>query len=370
MADIYAPIRAGSDIAFLGGLINYVVNHERWSTDPIFREDTEDLDGVFSGLMQYDEKSKDWPYNGFVGQYENTSWQYAATAVEHRGWAADTQKSGEQSVGDRDVAQRGAAAGQGTPPGSEQKPLPGPPFEPLVKALLKPPPQRDATLKHPGTVFQIVKRHFARYTPEMVEQTTGCPKETFLKVAETILANSGRDRTTSFAYAVAWTQHTKGPQVIGACALLQLLLGNVGRPGAGIMALRGHASIQGSTDVPTLYHSIHGYMAHPSAPCAPWRSTCWANGAWRAPPATLPSGSTVAPHLMTWGTPRPANAGRDPAKPGPTSRCAAPRPALVGGGAASGTRRGPRSSRSAAPARSWRSGRLPALCPGGQRTPP
>src|SRR2546430_2673288 len=99
----------------------------------------------------------------------------------------------------------------------------------------------------------------------MVERVTGCPKETFLKVAETILANSGRDRTTSFAYAVAWTQHTNGPQTIGCCALLQLLLGNIGRPGAGVMALRGHASIQGSTDIPTLYHSIHGYMNHPSA---------------------------------------------------------------------------------------------------------
>jgi formate dehydrogenase major subunit len=99
----------------------------------------------------------------------------------------------------------------------------------------------------------------------MVARVTGCSKETFLKVADTILANSGRDRTTSFAYAVAWTQHTNGPQTIGCCALLQLLLGNIGRPGAGVMALRGHASIQGSTDVPTLYHSIHGYMNAPSA---------------------------------------------------------------------------------------------------------
>jgi formate dehydrogenase major subunit len=135
----------------------------------------------------------------------------------------------------------------------------------LVKSLLKPPPQRDETLQDPRCVFQIVKKHFSRYTPEMVERTTGCPQDTFLKVAETILANSGADRTTSFAYAVAWTQHTNGPQIIGCCALLQLLLGNFGRPGAGIMALRGHASIQGSTDVPTLYHSIHGYLNAPSA---------------------------------------------------------------------------------------------------------
>jgi formate dehydrogenase major subunit len=135
----------------------------------------------------------------------------------------------------------------------------------LVKSLVKPAPQRDQTLEDPHCVFQIIKKHFSRYTPEMVERTTGCPRETFLKVAETILANSGRDRTTSFAYAVAWTQHTNGPQIIGCAALLQLLLGNFGRPGAGIMALRGHASIQGSTDVPTLYHSIHGYLPHPTA---------------------------------------------------------------------------------------------------------
>src|SRR5207248_6219148 len=142
---------------------------------------------------------------------------------------------------------RDAAAAAGvaaTPPA-------GPPFDPLVRSLLTPLPRRDATLADPRTVFQIVRRHFSRYTPEMVEQVTGCPRETFLKVAETILANSGRERTTAWAYAVGWTQHTYGPQMIGCCALLQLLLGNIGRPGGGIMALRGHASIQGSTDIPT-----------------------------------------------------------------------------------------------------------------------
>jgi formate dehydrogenase major subunit len=275
MSDIYAPIRAGSDIAFLGGLVHYVLNHERWNTDPFFREylvnytnaatiinaefkDTEQLDGVFSGLLEYTEKLKEWPFNGFIGQYDNASWQYAGTEAEARGWVAATQQSGEQTAGQK-------PAGRGPAPGPPKALPKGPPYDALVRSLLKPPPQRDETLRHPGTVFQVLKRHFARYTPEMVARVTGCSQETFLKVAETILANSGRDRTTSFAYAVAWTQHTNGPQVIGCCALLQLLLGNVGRPGGGIMALRGHASIQGSTDVPTLYHSIHGYMAHPSA---------------------------------------------------------------------------------------------------------
>jgi formate dehydrogenase major subunit len=280
VADIYAPIRAGSDIAFLGGIINFVINHERWNTDQFFRDfvthytnapllvgddfkDTEDLDGVFSGLAGYQESSATWPYNAFVGRYDPKSWQYAGTVRGAQGEAAaSTARSGEapgHTGGDGANKQAGAGQAPAAPKPS------GPPFEPIVKSLLKPPPARDDTLRNPRCVFQIVKRHFARYTPEMVERITGCPKDTFLKVAQTLLDHSGRDKTCSFAYAVAWTQHTNGPQVIGCAALLQLLLGNMGRPGGGIMALRGHASIQGSTDVPTLYHSIHGYMSAPSA---------------------------------------------------------------------------------------------------------
>jgi formate dehydrogenase major subunit len=263
MCDLYAPIRAGSDIAFLGGLINYVVNSERWNSDPFFREylvsytnaatlvrkdfkDTEDLDGVFSGLMEYKNEAG-WQYDGFLGSYQNDSWQYDRHPLGQR-----EPRGGEENA---------------TPGGKkpQRQPAPGEPLEAVIRSLHQPPPLRDETLRDSRCVFQLVKRHFSRYTPEMVEQVTGCPKATFLKVAETILENSGRDRTTGWAYAVGWTQHTYGPQMIGCCALLQLLLGNIGRPGGGIMALRGHASIQGSTDVPTLYHSIHGYMSAPSA---------------------------------------------------------------------------------------------------------
>jgi formate dehydrogenase major subunit len=269
VADIYAPIRAGSDIAFLGGLINHVVNSDRWNTDPFFRswvlaytnaatiigedfQDAEDNDGVYSGLMDYKGGVPEWPYNGFVGQYDDRSWQYEGARIGDQGRVAATAQSGEAPGTESGTQQRTARPA-------------GPPFDGLVRSLLKPPPRRDDTLSDPRCVFQIVKRHFRRYTPEMVERTTGCPRATFLRVADTILENSGAERTTSFAYAVAWTQHTSGVQIIGCCALLQLLLGNFGRPGAGIMALRGHASIQGSTDVPTLYHSIHGYMPHPTA---------------------------------------------------------------------------------------------------------
>jgi len=264
MADIHAPIRSGSDVAFLGGLIRYVINDERWQKDDFFRnyllhytnaatiinedyKDTEDLAGKFSGWKPYEGD----PINGFIGEYDNTTWQYARTPVGDQGRSASTAQSGEQSV---------TSGNPGQKPENPQ----GPPYDNLVKSLLKPAPRRDETLQDPNCVFQIVRRHFDRYTPEMVEKVTGCPKETFLKVAETILQNSGRDRTTAFAYALAWTQHTDGPQTIGCCALLQLLLGNIGRPGGGILALRGHATIQGSTDIPTLYHSIQGYMPAPA----------------------------------------------------------------------------------------------------------
>jgi formate dehydrogenase major subunit len=248
MADIYAPIRAGSDIAFLGGLIRYVLEKEKYFKEYVVTytnaatlirddfKDTEDLNGVFSGLMKYTGD----PMNGFIGQYNPESWQYQRAPA---GKAA-TDKPGE--------------------PKPEAAATPASPFEDLVRANLKPAALRDPTLQHPRTVFQTLKRHFSRYTPEMVEKVTGCPKETFLKIAEAITRNSGPERTTAFCYAVGWTQHTYGPQMISCAALLQLLLGNIGRPGGGIMALRGHATIQGSTDVPTLYHSIHGYMAAPS----------------------------------------------------------------------------------------------------------
>ena len=281
MADIHAHIRAGSDIAFLGGLVNFVINHPRWNSDPFFRtwlleysnapfivspefEDAEDKDGVFSGLLEYKGGVAEWPFNGFVGSYDGKTWQYAGTATGATGEpAAQTAKSGEAGPSNR-PHDRGPAAPPGGADARRPAPPPGPPFDALVRSLKKPPPRRDPTLRDPRCVFQIVKRHFARYTPEMVERVTGCPQDLFLKVAETLLENSGPERTSAFVYAVAWTQHTNGPQIIGCAALLQILLGNMGRPGAGIMALRGHASIQGSTDIPTLYHSIHGYLGHPS----------------------------------------------------------------------------------------------------------
>jgi formate dehydrogenase major subunit len=113
-------------------------------------------------------------------------------------------------------------------------------------------------------VFQVLKRHFSRYTPEMVEKLCGIPREEFLKIADVYTSASGRDKTAAICYAVGFTQHSTGVQIIRAAAILQLLLGNIGRPGGGILALRGHTSIQGSTDIPTLYDILPGYLPMPT----------------------------------------------------------------------------------------------------------
>ena len=120
-----------------------------------------------------------------------------------------------------------------------------------------------STLQDPQCVFQILKRHYARYTPEAVSRVCGCRPEELLHVAELLCRNSGRERTGSIAYSLGWTQHSTGPQMIRASAIIQLLLGNIGRPGGGIQALRGHACIQGSTDIPVLFDMLPGYLPQP-----------------------------------------------------------------------------------------------------------
>ena len=213
------------------------------------------------------------PINGFVAQYDSRAGSIAAARPPTRAGPRATAQSGEQSVQSGQAGQPAPAGGHAgrvrVPAGQPDRRCPATPrlggTTSSSARCSSRRPQTDPTLQNPRCVFQIVRRHFARYTPEMVERVTGCPQETFLQVAETLTANSGPERTSSFCYAIAWTQHTYGVQIIGAAALLQLLLGNMGRPGGGIMALRGHATIQGCTDIPTLYHSIHGYMPAPSA---------------------------------------------------------------------------------------------------------
>src|SRR5256885_2091689 len=209
LADIWVPIRAGGDIAFLGGLVRHIIENNFFFRDYVvhftnascilredFRDAEEGATGFFSGWNEeqrtYDKKT--WAYNG----------------------------DGGLSF-----------------------------------------PERDLTLQHPRCVFQTLRRHFARYTPEMVEKICGVSPALFHKVADALVAASGPDKTAAICYALGWTQHSKGVQIIRTAPILQLLLGNIGRPGGGIMALRGHASIQGSTDIPTLYDTLPGYLPMP-----------------------------------------------------------------------------------------------------------
>jgi formate dehydrogenase major subunit len=208
LADIWVPIRAGSDIVFLGGLIRHLIENDLFFREYVvhytnascilsdeYRDPEDNEDGYFSG------------WNEEKRAYEGDSWLY---------------KGGDLSR-----------------------------------------PQRDLTLQDPQCVFQKLKRHFSRYTPEMVEKVCGIPPELFHKVADALVAASGPEKTAAICYAVGWTQHSKGAQIIRTAAMLQLLLGNIGRPGGGILALRGHASIQGSTDIPTLYDVLPGYLTMP-----------------------------------------------------------------------------------------------------------
>ena len=234
MADIWVPLRAGSDIIFLGALVHYVLESRKEFRDyvvaytnasTILRKDfrdTEDLDGLFSG---WDEEKK---------KYDPESWLYQGAPSKE-----SEQKPGHSAVGGGHGKDRG---GEGQDTGKYES---------------------DPTLEHPRCVFQVLKRHFSRYTPEMVERFCGVPKNLFLKVTEIFSSASGPEKTAAICYAVGWTQHSKGVQIIRTAAILQLLLGNIGRPGGGILALRGHASIQGSTDIPTLYDILPGYLPMP-----------------------------------------------------------------------------------------------------------
>jgi formate dehydrogenase major subunit len=237
MCDMHIPIRAGTDIAFLGGLINYIIANKRWFTEYVLHytnastiiadtfKDTEDLGGLFSGFEPRQRK------------YDVSAWAYDGT------------ESVQPEI-DRSADQPHAKEGQ-----------PGVDFR-------RRPPRTDPTLQHPRCVFQIVKRHYARYTPKMVAEICGCTEDQFLEVARILCENSGRERTSAFAYAVGWTQHTVGVQYIRATTIVQALLGNIGRPGGGILALRGHATIQGSTDLSTLYNLLPGYLTAPSVQVA------------------------------------------------------------------------------------------------------
>ena len=204
VADLHVPIRAGSDIVLLGALIRYAIENQVYFRDYVvgYTNAANIVCDAFRDTEDLDGLFSGWDPER--RQYDQTTW-----ALE--------------------------------------------------------PGRVDPTLTDPRCVFQVLRRHFARYTPDKVEEVCGIPPALFLRVAQTISRNSGRDRTTAFCYSVGWTQHTAGVQFIRTAAILQTLLGNMGRPGGGILALRGHASIQGSTDIPTLFNLLPGYLPMPEA---------------------------------------------------------------------------------------------------------
>jgi len=226
VADMFCQIRAGSDIAFLGGVINYAIQNNRIAHEYLVNFTNAafvvngafrlpgDTDGVFSG------------FDAGKFTYDRSTWNYAGP---------------------------GAAVPAGAAPGA-LPPLPGS-------------VDYDLTLQNPDCVFQLLKKHYSRYTPEIVERITGIPKDQFVKAADTytsIRKDGDMRRVGTIIYAVGWTHHSFGTQIIRTAAMLQLLLGNVGRAGGGVNALRGHSNIQGATDLAGLYDTLPGYLKVPT----------------------------------------------------------------------------------------------------------
>jgi formate dehydrogenase-N alpha subunit len=204
MADLYAPIRTGTDIAFLGGVIHYLITSNKVHMDYIksytdmtylVKDEFAFADGFFTG------------YDADKRKYDKSTWDY---------------QMGEDG---------------------------------FVKT--------DPSLENPRCVWNLMKTHFSRYTPDVVENICGTPKDKFLQVAELLASSHTPDRVMTILYALGWTQHSTGSQIIRTAAMVQLLLGNIGRAGGGVNALRGHSNIQGLTDLGLLSNLLPGYMTLP-----------------------------------------------------------------------------------------------------------
>lgn len=205
VADVYAPIRAGTDIAFLGGVINYLLSHDRIQRQYV----THYTDFTF--IVNEAFAFKDGIYSGYDAgrrSYDRSTWDY---------------EFGEDGY-----------------------------------------VRTDPTLEHPRCVYNLMKQHYARYTPDMVARVCGTPKEKFLQVCEMIASTATPTRAMTILYALGWTQHSVGSQMIRCGAMVQLLLGNIGVSGGGMNALRGHSNIQGLTDLGLMSDLLPGYITLPN----------------------------------------------------------------------------------------------------------
>ena len=243
VSDMFLQIRAGADIAFLGGMIHYALENQRIAKEYLINYTNAALlvhedfkvadDGVFSG------------FDAAKQTYDKQTWNYQAPGNPR-------PKPGDGSGGGAGQATGHGAARPGTPDAK-------PPSLPAETSY-------DLTLENPACVYQLLKKHYSRYTPEMVERITGIPKDQFLKAADlftSIRKDGDLKKVGTIIYAVGWTQHSFGSQIIRTAAMLQLLLGNVGRAGGGVNALRGHSNIQGATDIAGIFDNLPGYLKVP-----------------------------------------------------------------------------------------------------------
>src|SRR5579872_4331914 len=242
VADVFAQIRAGADIAFLGGLIHYAIENNRIAKDYLLNY----TNAAFI-IKEGFKLPEDGLYSGFDAAqqtYDKTTWNYedASGKGGRQGNGAETSPSKEG----------GAGAGQMSQPAGPHLPEN---------------PSYDLKLEHPRCVYQLLRKHYSRYTPEMVERITGVSKDQFLRVADlftSVRKDGDMKKVATIIYAVGWTQHTSGTQTIRTAAMLQLLLGNVGRAGGGVNALRGHSNIQGATDMAGIFDILPGYLKVPT----------------------------------------------------------------------------------------------------------
>ncbi len=254
-ADLFLQIRAGTDIAFLGGLINYAIQNNR-----IAKEYLLNYTNAAFVVKEGFKLPEDGLYSGFdpaTQVYDKSTWNY---------------EEGGDLTGKAIAAAGAAGVVAGTTPGDPppSKASPAPKTKPGAAPpppMLPPNVAYDLGLQHPRCVFQLLKKHYSRYTPEMVERITGIPKDQFLKAADlftSIRKDGDTKKVATIIYAVGWTQHTFGTQIIRTAAMLQLLLGDVGRAGGGVNALRGHSNIQGATDMAGVFDALPGYLKMPN----------------------------------------------------------------------------------------------------------
>jgi formate dehydrogenase major subunit len=252
---MFVQIRAGTDIALLGAVINYAlqndrVNHEylvNYTNAAFVVKDGFKLpeDGLYSG------------YDADKHSYDKSTWNYeaggnvtgkAAGAVPAAQHKAEASTAAPANPTSQAPGQHGYSAAAGTPP------------------AMPPNVAYDTSLQHPRSVYQLLKQQYSRYTPETVERITGIPKDQYLKAIDlftSVRKDGDMKKVATIIYAVGWTQHSFGSQIIRTAAMIQLLLGNVGRAGGGVNALRGHSNIQGATDMAGLYDSLPGYLKGP-----------------------------------------------------------------------------------------------------------